>query len=124
MSFLDKANRVPPIAFRLIAARHGVAIGPNEIARRSGLSRSTVHRISSHTTWAGVAIDTIDKFVAGCGYSTDNYKVPLRRLKLVQENGIRSLKHLNVEKTAPLWKRGANGNRLKFIQRIITQAEP
>lgn len=121
MSFLSKADRVSPIAFRLIAAHHGVAIGPDEIAKRSGLSRSTVQRISARNTWAGVDIDTVDAFIMGCGYSSDNYKEPLRRLRIIQKRGLRGLKHFNIKNTAPLWRRGANGNRLKFIKRIITQ---
>lgn len=118
---VKKLDRVPPWAFRLLAARHGKALGPDRIAATSGLSRSTVQRISSLKTWAGVKVEVIEMFVHGCGFSITKYREPLKRLRSVQAHGLRGLRHMNVKKTAPLWKRGANGNRLKFISRIITQ---
>lgn len=121
MSLLEKLDAIPPCIFRILAAEHGVALGPDEIAKRSGLSRSTVQRTSTLKTWAGVKIEVAEKFVRGCGYSISNFKEPLRRMRVLQEHGLAGLKHLNVRSTAPLWKRGANGNRIKFIKRIITQ---
>lgn len=121
MTLLDKLDRIPPMLFRILAAKNGVALGPDEIAARSGLSRSTVQRTSTLKTWAGVRLEVAEKFVMGCGYSLNNYKEPLRRLRVVQTHGVSALKHLKVSPNAPLWKRGANGNRLKFIKRIVTQ---
>lgn len=121
LEWTEKLNRIPPFAYRLIAARHSIAIGPDEIAERSGLSRSTVQRVSELKTWAGVKIEVAERFVRGCGFSIHRPKEAMRRMRVLQERGIKGLKHLNVSGSAPLWKRGANGNRIKFFKRIITQ---
>lgn len=121
MRLLDRLDKIPPCVFRILAAENGVALGPDEIAKRSGLSRSTVQRISELKTWANVRIDVSERFVMGCGFDISNLKKPLRRLRILQERGLHGMKHLNIKPTAPLWKRGANANRIKFITRIITQ---
>lgn len=123
MNFLDKINQAPPIALRMIAADYGKPLGPDEIAKRSGLSRSTVQRLSARKSWNGIDIDVCFKFAMGCGYELGNIKTIMRRLKQVQEHGLFSLKHLRVTKRAPLWRRGANANTKKFLIRIITADE-
>jgi hypothetical protein len=108
---------------RMLAAEYGKPLGPDEIARRSGLSRSTVQRISARKSWKGVSIDVAVKFASGCGFRFGDIKPLMRRLKYVERNGIAALKHLQVTKRAPLWKRGANANTKKFLIRIITSDE-
>lgn len=120
MTLLEKLDRIPPVAFRILAAKNGRALGPDEIAERSGLSRSTVQRTSSLKSWAGVRVEIAEAFVKGCGYRITHYKEPLRRLRVLRERGLSGMKHLNVGPHAPLWKRGANGNRMKFLIKIIT----
>lgn len=121
MTLLERLNILPPYLMRVLAARYGRALGPDEIARRSGLSRSTIQRTSTRKSWAGIRIDVAIKYAKGCGFELGQNKNALRKLRLVQKNGIASLKHLKVSPNAPLFKRGANGNRLKFITKIITQ---
>ena len=114
---------VPPCVMRLIAAERGRALGANEIASRSGLSKSTVLRTSSRKSWNGIKIEIAHKFASGCGYSLDNLSLAIKRLRYIEERGVSAMKHLNPPKSYPLWKKGAVGNTKKFLIRIITSDE-
>lgn len=119
MSLLSRLDQTPPCVMRLLAARYSMAIGPDEISSRSGLSRSTVQRISAMKSWAGVRVEVVDRFSAGCGFGPGREKELQRRLRCLEKFGVASLKHLKTPKDAPLWRRGAAGNRKKFLVRII-----
>ena len=121
MNWLEKQKQFPPILYRITASHRGVAIGPDQIASRSGLSRSTVQRISAKKSFESVSFGHMCRFISGCGYEVGSFKKIMQRLRVVQEHGLRGLKHLDVPSTAPLWKRGANGNRLKLIARVLSQ---
>lgn len=116
---LDELNEIPPCVYRLFAAEYGKPLGPDEIAKRSGLSRSSVQRISTKRSWNGLTLEASSKFVSGCGFVFGTHKDIRRRLKYVQQYGVSSLKHLNVSKNAPLHRRGALGNTRKFLIKVI-----
>jgi len=118
---LKEHNEIGPVFYRICAAERGRALGPDELAQRAGLSRSSIQRISAKLTWDGITMGVASRFVTACGFTFGSHKEINKRLKLLHEHGLRGLRHLNVKKTAPLWKLGANGNRLKFISRSITQ---
>ena len=123
MNSLDRWNEVPPCVMRLIAAKNGRALGANEIAKLSGLSKSTVQRVSIRRRWNGVRIDVAHRFASGCGYNLDSLAPAVKRLKYIEERGVSAMKHLNPPKSYPLWKKGAIGNTKKFLIRIITSDE-
>lgn len=108
--------------YRLCAAENGRALGPDELAKRSGLSRSSVQRISAKLKWDSITMAAAEKFVAACGFKFGSHKEINQRLRVLREHGVRGMKHLQVGSAAPLWQRGANANRIKFISKIITQA--
>ncbi len=68
-TLLERLNRMPPCACRLLArdrrGRHGLT--HRQLAERSGLARSTVAFLSFRTKWDGLSIDVIQKFSVACG---------------------------------------------------------
>lgn len=120
VTLLEKLNQVPPVIMRALAARKGKALSPDEIASKSGLSRSTVQRISSRRTWDGVTIRAACQFSYGCGFDLQHMKVVLKRVRDIQEKGLSGLKHMQVSSRSPLYRRGAVANQIKFINKVIT----
>lgn len=106
---------------RLFATRRGRMFGPDEIARRSGLSRSTVQRVSAKRSWAKIDFETADKFAAGCGYNMRCLGPLIAKIRMAEKYGLSHFRHLTPSKHAPLWKRGAIGNSLKCFKRIMSQ---
>lgn len=66
---LDKINRLPPFVCRLMARKQDgwKPLTIDDIAKASGIPRSTVHELSSRNSWNGVAVDIADRFAAACG---------------------------------------------------------
>ena len=68
-TLLEVFNSFPPTLVRAVArsknGRHPMADA--EIARRSGLSKDSVRRISSLTVWDTIGVITVDRFTAACG---------------------------------------------------------
>lgn len=110
----------PPIVYRMLASERGKPMGPETIAKRSGLSRSTVQRVSA-ASWDEVRIGTARKFIAGCGFKWGSTRNISRKARALEGVGIAGLKHLNPDSKKPLWRRGASGNTRKFVIRIISQ---
>ena len=92
--------------------------GPDKIASKSGLSRSTVQRVSA-SHWDGIRIGVAQKFLTGMGYTWGSTKEIRRRIRALKGGGIGAVKHLNVSGKAPLWKRGSAGNTKKFLIKVI-----
>lgn len=111
MNYLDIA---PPIIYRLISK-----LGPDAIAVRSGLSRSTVQRVSAGQ-WQNIRYGVCLKFVKGC-VGEASIKEVRRRVRCLQAKGIGGIKHLNPGRSSPLHKRGAAGNTKKFLIRVISE---
>lgn len=57
----------------------------NDIAKASGLPKSTVADLSFKPTWAGIPVDVIDRFAGACGvdffHAKEQVKFLLRRQK-------------------------------------------
>lgn len=66
---LEIANRVPPLLCRLFARKkNGQApMSHADLAKASGLSRSTVSRISYAKEWDDIPMETADRFSRACG---------------------------------------------------------
>lgn len=111
MNYLDIA---PPIIYRLISK-----LGPDAISARSGLSRSTVQRVSANQ-WKNVRYGVCLQFVKGCVGEASTKEVR-RRVRDLESKGISGLKHLNPGRSSPLHKRGAAGNTKKFLIRVISE---
>lgn len=109
----------PPIVWRAIAKEGKRLLGPDEIARRSGLSRSTVQRVSAQG-WDNVRVGVMNRFVKGCIGEVSAGEVR-NRLKELERNGLSGVRWLSVRKNDPLWRRGATGNTLKFMMRVISE---
>lgn len=69
MNLLESANRFPPCLCRYVARKdHGLSpLSHRELAKISGLSKSTVATLSLKDSWNGVAIDVVVKFSRACG---------------------------------------------------------
>lgn len=88
MTLVEKYDRFPPCLCRLIAKTHNGRrwMGLRELAKRSGLSLTQVHRLSKLKSWATVPLEDVDKFAAACGVRWDRLRVArqfLRRRKKV-----------------------------------------
>ena len=62
MSLLKYANRITPYACRLLSGKE-----VKDIANGSGMSVSTVIRLSKLHSWESVDVGTASRFMEGCG---------------------------------------------------------
>jgi hypothetical protein len=69
---LQRADQIPPCVCRLYArSRNGTAPLSNaELARRVGVSRSLIVKVSRKTSWLGM-LDLADDFAEACGVDFD-----------------------------------------------------
>lgn len=67
VSWLDRFNRTPPIFCRLYAHSREKPLSHAEIARRAGMSKSTVSDLSRRLTWDKVPMRTALRFAEACG---------------------------------------------------------
>lgn len=68
--WLERLNRLPPNVCRLLARephRAKVPLTTEQIAKRSGLSKQTVLKISKLRSWASVTLQNLERFEFGCG---------------------------------------------------------
>lgn len=103
----------------MIASHNGLPIGLNEIVKRSGLSRSTIKRVSA-SQWDNVRVGVYRKFVKGC-VGEASPKDIRRKIRILEQRGVFGMRHLQIHKTAPLWRRGATGNTRKFLVKVISK---
>lgn len=115
--FLDLS--IPPIAFRILARDGSRPLSHDDIAKRSGLSRSTVQRTSELRDWSTVKAGVAKAFIVGCGF--DPARAPHRQWERVVEQGLSSLKHLKPRANAKPWELGVFGNRVRFIHRVLLE---
>lgn len=80
---ISSLDRVPPCLCRLLARKkHGlVAMSHRDIAKISGLALTTVVEISFRKSWAGLNVDTIQKFCEACGV---NPLEPMRHMRFMK----------------------------------------
>lgn len=106
---LAAANRLPPFVCRLIARdRSGLhALSHSDLAKLSGLPRSSVADISRLTSWEGVPMDVADRFASACGV---NLTRPARHLTWLRESGMIHIKQ-------------ADAHQRRFFQRLFDSAK-
>ena len=81
MNFWKKADTYPPILVRLLArVPHGRPLTDAEIAERSGLPVAQVWVISCSTTWDGIDVPTMRRFVQACHVDIED-DATLRRVE-------------------------------------------
>lgn len=72
--FWTKATMLPPIMIRLLAKEGPKPLTTEQIAERSGLSPERITSISWLTTWGGVDIVEMEKFLKACDRDFMNYR--------------------------------------------------
>lgn len=79
LGLLDSA---PPAMIRFIARNpDGTAPTNGEIAKRAGMDRVKIHRISLKKSWARIVPEEIDRFCSACGWDLSDMK-SIRRFVL------------------------------------------
>ena len=66
MTLLEKADRFPPVLCRLSARDGRGLLSTRKLARRAGLSKSLVAKISVLTSWESVSFGVAMKFAEAC----------------------------------------------------------
>jgi transcriptional regulator with XRE-family HTH domain len=68
-NLLDKLNQIGPNKCRFLARMEGGRrpISQRQLARRSGLSRATIDRLSHKKRWDDVPLAQVVQFSEGCG---------------------------------------------------------
>lgn len=75
------ADRFPPCLCRLVARKGWTPMSTRDLAAKSGLSKSYVSNLSKRSTWKGIPIDVVDRFVAACGINLLSPKRTIEYLK-------------------------------------------
>jgi hypothetical protein len=72
-NLLDAMNETPPALIRFIARNpDGTAPTNGEIAKRAGIDRHKIHKMSLKTSWANFTVQEIDRFCSACGWDLNN----------------------------------------------------
>lgn len=66
-TILQKVNEIPPCVCRLLARKGWKPMSHADLAKASGLSKSTVAKISIMLTWDKVTFGSAFKFSKACG---------------------------------------------------------
>ncbi len=105
---LQSLDRFSPKLCRLLARKRGgrVPLSYAEISEISGLSSSTVVRISHRTTWRGMRVETVQRFSLACGVN----------LAAADSNHVHFIRH---HMRAML--KNANPNQRKMLRRLIAE---
>lgn len=127
MTLLEKLDRIPPYAFRLLAKvriSHGRSrpMTAHEISvRSSGMSRSMIAKLSVATSWKGF-MDQYDPFVIGCGFDPVKPWRALAMLKRIcsSRNKLTKVRHLRLDdKSIPLTEHFIRAEQLRRIHKIM-----
>lgn len=101
LKFSQRLDRYPPILVRLLTTwgRGAKAWMPSDaqIAKAGGLSMADVKRLAYSTSWAGIPIDLIDRYLAGCKVDLQNRR-EFGRLEYMRLQG--TFEHA---RRSPLW---------------------
>lgn len=73
-TFLAEAEDFPPYLCVLIARKDRKPVTQEQIAKATGFGINRVIKMWHSTTWAGVAIEDVDKFRAACGITRANIR--------------------------------------------------
>lgn len=88
-NFYELSKKFPPIAVRLLA-RHprGAPLTDLEIATKGGLTTHQVSTISWSTSWSGIDIFTMERFLKGSNFDFCNYRQVRRVAVYIREQHI------------------------------------
>lgn len=118
LTISERLNRFPPIACRLLARRKDARrriypLTTQEIARRSGLTASTVASLAPLPSWDTVPIAQVLAFSKGCGIDLDDrdslrhHSAYMKRMKGAPRYLVRSPEWKTVyEPLLQLWQEG------------------
>lgn len=69
MTLSEKLNKVPPWFCRLMATKNNgyKPMSHSDIAKKAGMARSTVIKISRMLKWDGLTVSQIEGFTSACG---------------------------------------------------------
>ena len=100
ISFWTRARRFPPCLVRMLARwNYGRVMTDEEVAAGSGLlTPQLVAMLSSATSWHGIDLPTMQRFLIGCRMDFENAKQMHRIGEYLRRNP--SWKHL---KASPEW---------------------
>lgn len=89
---LDRLERVPPFLCRILARKNNGhrGLSHEELAKLSGLSRSTIAELSFKTSWKGVTVDVADRFAAACGIN--HHRSIYRQVEFLKWRAVAMLK--------------------------------
>jgi len=86
--WLTRFDKLPPNVCRLIARmpkRMKEPLTTEQIAKRSGLSKQTVLKISKLRSWATVTLENHEKFKFGCGITPGRECLQIAYIKRSQD---------------------------------------
>jgi len=93
MTFYERAEQFPPLLVRILARKNNGrrAMSTSDIAKASGLPRSTVGDLTWKTSWASVTFGDMADFCKGCGFdhlhTRHNRELLLKRAKSYMHAG-------------------------------------
>ena len=93
-TFLEEANRLPPLLCVLCARQNRAPITLKMISKRSGMSLQRVVAIYGMDWWDSVPAGEMDRFRGACGITRKNQRQHLRYLRETMQSN-RPLAHLD-----------------------------
>jgi len=93
MTLTDKLNRLPPCVCRLLAKKNGRLMTDPQLMEATGWGKSRLCRVYNSTSWAGISVEEVDKFLAACGISWSSQRRQRWLLQLAG-NDISKMRHL------------------------------
>lgn len=116
MTLLEQLNTLPPPVARLLCP-----LTDEQIAKKSGLCRHTVMRISQCGSWDKY-LATVSAYLEGCGIAV---KITIPALKKVRRianstKGVDGLAHIRLSKGSKPWQKAARSRRIKSTIKALT----
>lgn len=117
MNFWQTSQLVPPIVARLMAKSPAGILTDSQIALVSGLSNDEVFLMSHKTTWDGIDIPTMKRFLMGCGVDFCNRRQVGRVKQYLRSlSSTRRRTNWKYLRTSPEWKRRYEPLLLRYNQ--------
>lgn len=111
MNLLSQLNHLPPPLVRVMTS-----LTDSQIANRTGLSVSSVRRISVQSGW-DKQLDGVSAFLEACGVRLRITSPSIRRARRIM-NSKRGLKGMIKPRKAPLWIRAQQAAQLKRLIKV------
>lgn len=116
-TFLEEANRLPPLLCVLCARQNRAPITLKMISERSGMSLQRVVAIYGMDWWDSVPAGEMDRFREACGITRKNQRQHLRYLRETMKAG-RPLAHLDNIRASTVKR--MNERVRELMERIVT----